>query len=589
MGDPESAADAAYTAILAYEKLGAQYAGSDDRQSANALQRDRINAELRFQANFAQDARANSVLGHAATALLELQDYSAALAAASTLLVGITSTPEQSLLTPAWLVMGHSLFALEDYAEAENAYVAALALLPASDERRGATRDRLAATIYRQGEEATARGEDTVAALHFQRVTDTAPNSPLGVNAQFDAAQALLRAGELSQANALLIDFRARHPEHELTASIGGTLLQNYEQLEQWGNAARELDTLHNTTDDRDLARQSLIVAARYYDESGDEPTAIARYRSYAHNWPEPINENLEAMQRLNELYAQQQDGDKQRFWLRKIMATHDAAGHRQTDRSRFLAASAASVIADSSFEAFSALRLTLPINKTLPKKKRAMEQALADYNRCNAYAVEQFITLCTYRLGRVYQQLSADLMNSERPRGLDALALEQYDIMLEEQAYPFEEKAIAIHETNAQRSRKGLYDEWVRHSFTSLGELLPARYGKREVAAIEQIPALADSAVGAPGRRVTELNLDGIALRELGDFTAAEQAFLSALDKSEDDALTHRNIGILYDLYLGIPGKALYHYNQGRKASPATTSGTSAHCRINGANLERT
>ena len=42
-------------------------------------------------------------------------------------------------------------------------------------------------------------------------------------------------------------------------------------------------------------------------------------------------------------------------------------------------------------------------------------------------------------------------------------LEREQYDVMLEEQAYPFEEKAIGLHETNAARAPQGLYDRWVR------------------------------------------------------------------------------------------------------------------------------
>ncbi len=109
------------------------------------------------------------------------------------------------------------------------------------------------------------------------------------------------------------------------------------------------------------------------------------------------------------------------------------------------------------------------------------MERAVAAYQKTAAYGVQQFSTLATYRIGRIYQQLSTDLIASDRPGNLDAMALEQYEVLLEEQAYPFEEKAITIYEANTRRSRDGLYDEWVRKSFTALGELLPARYGKLE------------------------------------------------------------------------------------------------------------
>ena len=71
--------------------------------------------------------------------------------------------------------------------------------------------------------------------------------------------------------------------------------------------------------------------------------------------------------------------------------------------------------------------------------------------------------------------------MDSQRPKGLDELELEQYDILLEEQAFPFEEQAIGIFETNAQRAWTGTYDQWVKQSFSELEKLLPARYRKPE------------------------------------------------------------------------------------------------------------
>jgi hypothetical protein len=72
--------------------------------------------------------------------------------------------------------------------------------------------------------------------------------------------------------------------------------------------------------------------------------------------------------------------------------------------------------------------------------------------------------------------------MTSERPRDLDEEAREQYDVLLEEQAFPFEEKAIELHETNAGRTGDGIYDEWVQRSFEVLAKLKPARYAKAEI-----------------------------------------------------------------------------------------------------------
>ena len=70
--------------------------------------------------------------------------------------------------------------------------------------------------------------------------------------------------------------------------------------------------------------------------------------------------------------------------------------------------------------------------------------------------------------------------MKSERPE-LDELALEEYEILLEELAYPFEEKALEIHLSNAQRSWQNVYDQWIEKSFSILAEIAPALYNKQE------------------------------------------------------------------------------------------------------------
>src|SRR5690606_20301558 len=121
------------------------------------------------------------------------------------------------------------------------------------------------------------------------------------------------------------------------------------------------------------------------------------------------------------------------------------------------------------------------PLKESLKRKRAALDRALKAQERVLSYGVSDFTTQSSFRIGEIYAQLSRDLMKSQRPTDLDELELEQYDILLEEQAYPFEEKAIQIHEANAQRSWKGVYDNWVKKSFESLAKFLPARYNKKE------------------------------------------------------------------------------------------------------------
>ena len=59
--------------------------------------------------------------------------------------------------------------------------------------------------------------------------------------------------------------------------------------------------------------------------------------------------------------------------------------------------------------------------------------------------------------------------------------ALEHYEILNQEQAYPFEENPIDLYVANTDRAADGVYDEWVRRSFDRLAGLMPARYAKKE------------------------------------------------------------------------------------------------------------
>jgi TolA-binding protein len=471
--DYERAADAGYAAILGYAPL-LENAGDDE-----SLPRRKVDSQLRFAARF-DDPRAPAVLNDAAASLLALEDYSLAIIAAATL-TRQQPAPDPELLLPASLVIAHSWFEMAEYLDAANGYRDVLTRMPARDERHEATVERLAASLYRRAEAIAVSGDDLGAALQFAQVVEETPAASFRRQAQFDAAQYFMNAGEYARANNLLKDFRSRFKGDALAGDVPLKLVYNYEQLEEWELAARELDALVASETDPERSREMLYLSAEHYDRAGNTELAIARFRSYAHEWEQPLAPRMEAMQRLNEIYDGQGEQSKRRFWLKKIQAAHDSAGDARSERSLYLAASASAVFAEDAYGAFRAVKLKHPVEKSLKKKRRAMDTALEAYQRTNAYGVADFASQATYRMGEIYRQLSIDLMESERPRGLDALALEQYELLLEEQAYPFEEKAIAIHEANMRRSWEGWYDDWIKRSFDALAGLSPALYAKRE------------------------------------------------------------------------------------------------------------
>jgi len=284
-----------------------------------------------------------------------------------------------------------------------------------------------------------------------------------------------------SKAETVYVDFRRRYPRDPLTASLPAKMVTIYQGQQKWEAAAEELQLLAAGSADPELKRQSVYLAAELYAKSGRRAQAIEQYRRYASEYPRPLDSALEAQYQLTQLYEAAGDSAKRRYWLEQLVATNKAAGAAKTERSIYLAASAQTELAQASYDNFLGIKLKLPLKASLKAKRAAMALALGEQEQILSYGLADFTTQASYKIGAIYAQLGRDLLDSQRPAGLDDLALEQYDILLEEQADPFQLKAIEIHERNAQRAAQGTYDAWVKRSFAALAELLPARYNKRE------------------------------------------------------------------------------------------------------------
>jgi hypothetical protein len=117
-----------------------------------------------------------------------------------------------------------------------------------------------------------------------------------------------------------------------------------------------------------------------------------------------------------------------------------------------------------------------------MPRKSEKLNNALDRYKKAAGYGIFEISSRATYSIGELYAQFARELMNSPRPKGLSASELQQYELILEEQATPFEDLAIEIHQTNIQHAWDGSFNRWVDQSFAAMATLSPVRYGKQEM-----------------------------------------------------------------------------------------------------------
>jgi len=481
--DKTRGADSGYSIVLLASEMATGQALAEPQKAA--WQERKTNYALRFAQGYPADTRAAAVLTQAAQELLTQKRYAEAATVAEEI-INLKPPAEAKLQFTAWLVLGHSNFDEKNYAGAEKAYWQVLKLLPAHTQTLGApsaqeVRERIAASIYQQAQSDLVLSQKDEAIKKLLRIADVAPDTDIAIKGRYDAGVYLIEQQKWADAEQVYLGFRQQYPKHELTASIPAKMVLIYQNQSKWALAANELSIMERSSNDPNVKRQSLAMGAELYEKSGNKPMAIEQYQRYANEYPRPVAEAMEAEFHLAKIYGELQDTKKRQYWLQRMIDANTSAGSQQNDRTKYLAASATNELADLPYKDFASTPLTLPLKQSLQRKRAALEKALKAQESVLSFGVAEFTTQASYRIGDIYAQLSRDLMKSERPKNLDADALEQYDLLLEEQAFPFEEKAIQIHQVNAQRASKGIYDQWVKRSFDELAKLLPARYKKVE------------------------------------------------------------------------------------------------------------
>ena len=472
----EKSSAAGYAAVYAYRQELAVATGARQRDVKEAT----VESSLRFADTFVEHEQAAVVLGAAADDLYEMKDFARAIDSAHTLVERYPAA-EADLRRSAWAVIAHSSIDIAEFANAETAYVNVLQLTPEDDESRVAVIDGLAASIYKQAEQANLLEDYRTAANHFLRIKTVAPTSSIRSSAEYDAAAALMKLEDWGMASNVLEEFRASHPDHELSAEATKQLAYVYHEDGQTARSAAEYERIAAEALDAELGREALLTAAELYDEVPVVEDAIRVYEQYVDNYPRPLDIAMQTRDRLSEIYHEQSDYQRYFDMLNEMVDEDRDAGSDRTDRSRFLAAGAALVLAERDYEQFARLTLTQPFEESLVRKQDSMDATMATLEGLVAYEVAEVTAAATYYMAQVYLNFSASLIDSERPEGMTAAEMNSYELVIEEEAYPFEDQAIAVHEENFELLASGIYNPWVQKSLDSLAGLMPGRYAKDE------------------------------------------------------------------------------------------------------------
>lgn len=473
----EQSADAGYAAVFAYRSALEAATG------ANKLDVKRLTVEssLRFADEFVGHAEAPAVLGAAANDLYDMQEFDTAITSAQKLIERYPES-DSDLLRSAWAVFAHSSMDVAAYDQAETGYSRVLELMPTDDESRSSAIDSLAAAIYKQGEQAILLDDFRTAATQFLRIRDAAPTSALRVSAEYDGAVALMKLQDWGDASSVLERFRHENPDHDLSTEATKQLAHAYREHGKVERSAAEHERIAAESADPELAREAILTAAEMYDQVHARADAVRVYGQYVESYPQPLDVNVETRSRLAEIYKYDLEYDLYHDQLRAIVAADRAAAGGRTDRSRYLAGRASLELATIQFENFRRLQLVQPFEQSLAEKQARMDETLAALQALVDYEVADVTAAATFLIAETYLGFSDALLASERPAELSDSERIEYELVIEEEAYPFEETAIEIHERNTELLAAGIFNDWIQKSLDQLAIMVPGRYAKAEI-----------------------------------------------------------------------------------------------------------
>lgn len=466
--------DAAYAAVHITSRL---YNAAGKQEKSKWLDK-HIQYALRYSRLYPNEAESENVVLHASELAFADGRYEQTVRLAGLL----TESADPESRAEADILTARAYFELEEYADAEEMYQRILDAATLNGEQRREVEDGLALAVYRQAESADEAGDTQQAYNHYTRIHRLVPDSDIAATGLYDGIALAMNGEHWRQAVRAIKTFQSAFPGHKYSKDVTKKLSVAYLNSDEDLKAAAELEKLSSLEEDRDVKMAALWQSAELHKKKENFGEAIRVYEQYARTYNKPFPQYLESMHILTELYESTDRPDKADQWRREIVQADKKAYKKdKTERTRTIASKATLKLAKKSHREFERIDLVEPLDTALRRKRAAMQDAVQLYGQASTYGIHEITTEATFSIAAIYEAFSHALLNSERPSDLSGEELNQYEILLEDRAFPFEDKAIEFHETNMSRIKEGGFNEWLAKSHARLKELFPVRYARNE------------------------------------------------------------------------------------------------------------
>jgi len=465
--------DAAYATILLSSKL---YSHSGNSLVKQQYLDKFIRYSLLYVQLYPNDAQSEKILARASRVAYDASKYEQAIKL-SELYAGTEFITGSYNI---YMIKANAYFKLKQYEDAESAYQSILRHYKLDKNTRSKIIDNLAISIYNQGKFSENNGKFDDALHYYARIIDNAPSSNVAATGLYDAIALCMRNNMWEKAIYYIKQFQTAFPDSNLKQDVAKKLSIAYLNSHQDIAAANELLKISRNETDSNYKVAALWKAGALYESRNEWGSAIKTYEEYAKQYHRPYPQYVEAMNKLTTLYTRTNNIRQADHWRNSILeADRRTPEDLKSDRTKLLCSKSAIQLANELKFTYSEIRLTIPLKRSLENKKYYMQRAVNLYGRASSYGIPEISTEATYAIADIYQSFSKALLTSERPTNLSKTELDQYNILLEDKSFPFEDKSIEFFATNLRHVKDGIYDQWMEKSYAKLKQLYPERYDR--------------------------------------------------------------------------------------------------------------
>ena len=461
---------AAYATVLLSDKIYKLKSTKNKQQVLNK----HIKYATLYTQLYSNDKDTPKIILHAAELAFQTSQFNKSIELADSISNNIKSASK----TKATILKAHAYFKLNQFGNAESAYFYAYTSKYSSPKEKQQLLDKTALSIYKQAESSKSNRDIKEAIAHFTRIAIIAPSSSIAETGFYDGIALSIAHKQWGLSIHNIQKFKKIYPNSKYKNDVTKKLSIAYLQSNQSIKAAKEFETISDFEDNKDIKTAALWQAAEIYESKNDITEAIRSYEIYADKYKTPFPQYMESMLKLTKLYEKIHNKKKIKYWQNSIIkADKKTISKYKTDRTRYITSLSSLNLAKSEHNTFTKQKLILPLNISLRKKKYVMQKAVKYYGQASKYGIADTATESTNAIADIYKSFSKAVLSSQRPKGLSPDELEQYVILLEDKAFPFEDKAIEFYEANMSHIKDGVYNKWVRQSHIQLRELFPTRY----------------------------------------------------------------------------------------------------------------